>query len=110
MWLNWVFAGLIPGWNDIIADPASGKVSRSRLFAAIGFFAAITLCVVSGIGDARAGRRQDPLTVGLLLANGLGLTALTGYFSQQNRKTVDPETGSELKPNPPEVDPNKLPG
>ena len=110
MWINWVFVVLVPGWTDIITDPVSAKVSRSRLFAAIGFFVAIWLVAVDGIAKIRLGKDLNEWSIGLLLANGLGLTALTLYNAQQNRKNVDPESGAALKDNPPEVDPSKLPG
>jgi hypothetical protein len=101
MLIHWILLWLVPGWNDIITDEVTKKVSSRKLFGAIGFFVAIWISAASGIAAIKEGKEPDNLTIGLLLANGLGLAALQGYFSQQNRKTVDPDSGAPLaKPEP----------
>ncbi len=91
MLINWIFRLLIPFWDDLVLNPATGKASQKSMFAAVGFMVGIGLVVVAALADVREHRIMEKTGVMLLLANGLGLSALKVWQTQMNRETATPE-------------------
>jgi hypothetical protein len=91
MLFNWLFRLLIPFWDDLTINPATGKASLKNVAATVGFIVGIGLAVVSVYADLREGRPVEKSAIMLLLANGLGLSALKIWAQQANRETATPE-------------------
>lgn len=104
MLINWLFRLLIPHWEALICNPATGKPSAKSLFAAVGFMVGIGLVVIGALADVREHRIMEKTGVLLLLANGLGLQALKAWQLQANRETATPEGQPLAQPgtDPPE--------
>ena len=110
MLTNWIFRLLIPKWEVLIGNPATGQASAKSLFAAVGFMVGIGLVVLGALADIKEHRVMEKTGVMLLLANGLGLAALKVWQGQANRETATPEGQPLAVPgtNPPEVMPQEL--
>ena len=91
MLINWLFRLLIPHWQQLIENPATKQPSAKSLFAAVGFMVGIGLVVLAALADIKEHRVMEKTGVMLLLANGLGLSALKVYSQQANRETATPE-------------------
>lgn len=91
MLINWLFRLLIPKWESLICNPATGQASAKSLFAAVGFMVGIGLVVLGALADINEHRIMEKTGVMLLLANGLGLSALKAWQGQANRETATPE-------------------
>ena len=107
MLINWLFRLLIPYWQQLIENPATKQPSAKSLFAAVGFMVGIGLVVLAALADIKEHRVMEKTGVMLLLANGLGLSALKVWSQQMNRETATPEGQPLTVPgtNPPEVMP-----
>lgn len=97
---NWILRLLVPGWNDLILNPLTGKVSSKNLFGAVGYIVGIGLACVAVGADIYEHRPVSTTTILLLLANGLGLVTAKIVQAYLNRKTKD-EDGPLTQPQPP---------
>ena len=100
MLINWLFRLLIPKWEVLICNPATGQASAKSLFAAVGFMVGIGLVVLGALADIKEHRVMENTGVMLLLANGLGLAALKVWQGQANRETATPEGQPLAVPSP----------
>ena len=100
MLLHWLLWVLVPGWNDLIENPATKKVSSKSLFGALGFFVAIFFVAWAQADAILHNKRPDNTAILLLLLNGLGLATAKIIQLYLNRKTKD-EDGALAKPAPP---------
>lgn len=100
MLTNWLFRLLIPYWETLIENPATGKPSLKNMAATVGFIVGIGLASAVVVVQLWQGRQPDTAAIMLLLANGLGLSALKVYQQQLNRRTAD-EAGQPLAVPPP---------
>jgi hypothetical protein len=88
MLIHWLFWLLVPGWNELILNPATGKISQKNLFGVMGFYVGTVLTATIIIKQLIDGKNPDWGVVSLLTANGLGLTALKIWQNYQNRQTA----------------------
>ena len=98
MLINWLFRLLIPFWTDLVVNPRTKMASQKSMFAAIGFMVGIGLVVIGALADVKEHRIMEKTGVMLLLANGLGLSALKIWNQQANRETATPEGQPLVKP------------
>ena len=91
MLLNWLFRLLVPFWLDLVTNPTTGKASLKNVAATVGFIVGIGLAVLAVWADIAEHRAVGTTAIMLLLANGLGLSALKVYQAQLNRETATPE-------------------
>ena len=109
MLLNWLFRLLIPHFESLITNPATGKASQKSLFGVVGFVVGIGGAVVAIGADLWEKRPVDNTTILLLLGNGLGLSALKVFQQQANRQTATSEGQPLTVPNPPGYTPPVMP-
>jgi hypothetical protein len=98
--LHYLLLLLVPGWQDIIENPATKKVSSKNLFGALGYFVAIFFVAWAQCDAIRHNRQPDNTAILLLLLNGLGLATAKIIQLYLNRKTKD-EDGALAQPVPP---------
>jgi hypothetical protein len=100
MLLLWALRLLIPHYDELVVNPATGKASQKNLFGLVGFVVGIGGAITAIVADLVEQREVDNTTILLLLGNGLGLTAAKLVQQQLNRKTRD-EDGALVQPAPP---------
>ncbi len=100
MLIHWLFYLIVPGWNDLILNPQTGKISQKNLFGVMGFYVGTVLTAIIVLSQLARDQSPDWGVVGLLTANGLGLTALKIWQNYQNRQTAT-DTGQPLAAPPP---------
>lgn len=100
MLINWLFWLIVPGWNDLILNPSTGKISQKNLFGVMGFYVGTVICAIVVLTELARGEKPDTSTMALLSLNGLGLTALKIWQNYQNRQTAT-DAGQPLAAPPP---------
>ncbi|GAB2958911.1 hypothetical protein GCM10027048_27590 [Hymenobacter coalescens] len=95
MILNWIFRFIIPHWDVLIENPATGKASSKNLFTVLGFYVAIVLTVCITVARIREGKDPDWTVILPLTIQALGLTSAKIVQGYLNRKTAT-DTGQPL--------------
>jgi hypothetical protein len=101
MLINWLFWLIVPGWDDLILNPQTGKISQKNLFGVMGFYIGTVLSAIVILTQLRRNQPVDTSALVLFTVNGLGLSGLKIYQTQANRRTAD-EAGQPLAVPPPE--------
>lgn len=91
MLFYWLFWLIVPGWKDLILNPATGKISQKNLFGVMGFYVGTALSALVVLVQLYRKESVDTGPLAMLTVNGLGLGGLKVYQAQKNRETATPE-------------------